>query len=231
MAQKINPLGFRLGITQNHHSLWFAQPKNYSQGLQEDKKIRNSIQNYVQKNIKIPSGVVGISRIEIQKRIDVIQVRIYLGFQKLLIERNPKKIKEFQMNVMEELKKMNVIEELQMIVQKELNPINQKLNINLTRIPKPYKDPNILAEFIAEQLKNRVSFRKAIKKAIELAKRADTKGIQVQIAGRLGGKDMARIEWIREGRVPLQTLRAKIDYCSYTVRTIYGALGLKIWIF
>nr|YP_009501671.1 ribosomal protein S3 [Passiflora vitifolia]AXB38317.1 ribosomal protein S3 [Passiflora vitifolia] len=231
MAQKINPLGFRLGTTQNHHSLWFAQPKNYSQGLQEDKKIRNSIQNYVQKNIKIPSGVVGISRIEIQKRIDVIQVRIYLGFQKLLIERNPKKIQEFQMNVMEELKKMNVIEELQMIVQKELNPINQKLNINLTRIPKPYKDPNILAEFIAEQLKNRVSFRKAIKKAIELAKRADTKGIQVQIAGRLGGKDMARIEWIREGRVPLQTLRAKIDYCSYTVRTIYGALGLKIWIF
>nr|YP_009503462.1 ribosomal protein S3 [Passiflora retipetala]YP_010006575.1 ribosomal protein S3 [Passiflora alata]AXB38161.1 ribosomal protein S3 [Passiflora retipetala]QNR05342.1 ribosomal protein S3 [Passiflora alata] len=231
MAQKINPLGFRLGTTQNHHSLWFAQPKNYSQGLQEDKKIRNSIQNYVQKNIKIPSGVVGISRIEIQKRIDVIQVRIYLGFQKLLIERNPKKIKEFQMNVMEELKKMNVIEELQMIVQKELNPINQKLNINLTRIPKPYKDPNILAEFIAEQLKNRVSFRKAIKKAIELAKRADTKGIQIQIAGRLGGKDMARIEWIREGRVPLQTLRAKIDYCSYTVRTIYGALGLKIWIF
>nr|YP_009500875.1 ribosomal protein S3 [Passiflora actinia]AXB37267.1 ribosomal protein S3 [Passiflora actinia] len=231
MAQKVNPLGFRLGTTQNHHSLWFAQPKNYFQGLQEDKKIRNSIQNYVQKNIKIPSGVVGISRIEIQKRIDVIQVRIYLGFQKLLIERNPKKIKEFQMNVMEELKKMNVIEELQMIVQKELNPINQKLNINLTRIPKPYKDPNILAEFIAEQLKNRVSFRKAIKKAIELAKRADTKGIQVQIAGRLGGKDMARIEWIREGRVPLQTLRAKIDYCSYTVRTIYGALGLKIWIF
>nr|YP_009483957.1 ribosomal protein S3 [Passiflora cincinnata]ARS01250.1 ribosomal protein S3 [Passiflora cincinnata] len=231
MAQKINPLGFRLGTTQNHHSLWFAQPKNYSKGLQEDKKIRNSIQNYVQKNIKIPSGVVGISRIEIQKRIDVIQVRIYLGFQKLLIERNPKKIKEFQMNVMEELKKMNVIEELQMIVQKELNPINQKLNINLTRIPKPYKDPNILAEFIAEQLKNRVSFRKAIKKAIELAKRADTKGIQVQIAGRLGGKDMARLEWIREGRVPLQTLRAKIDYCSYTVRTIYGALGLKIWIF
>nr|YP_009671576.1 ribosomal protein S3 [Passiflora menispermifolia]QCX30834.1 ribosomal protein S3 [Passiflora menispermifolia] len=231
MSQKINPLGFRLGTTQNHHSLWFAQPKNYSQGLQEDKKIRNSIQNYVQKNIKIPSGVVGISRIEIQKRIDVIQVRIYLGFQKLLIERNPKKVKEFQMNVMEELKKMNVIEELQMIVQKELNPINQKLNINLTRIPKPYKDPNILAEFIAEQLKNRVSFRKAIKKAIELAKRADTKGIQVQIAGRLGGKDMARIEWIREGRVPLQTLRAKIDYCSYTVRTIYGALGLKIWIF
>nr|YP_009671091.1 ribosomal protein S3 [Passiflora tetrandra]QCX30352.1 ribosomal protein S3 [Passiflora tetrandra] len=230
MAQKINPLGFRLGTTQNHHSLWFAQPKNYSQGLQEDKKIRNSIQNYVQKNIKIPSGVAGISRIEIQKGIDVIQVRIYLGFQKLLIERNPKRIEELQMKVIEELQ-MNGIAELKMIVQKELNPINRKLNINITRIKNPYKDPNILAEFIAEQLKNRVSFRKAMKKAIELAKHADTKGIQVQIAGRLGGKDIARVEWIRAGRVPLQTLRAKIDYCSYMVRTIYGVLGIKIWVF
>nr|YP_009668686.1 ribosomal protein S3 [Adenia mannii]QCW93430.1 ribosomal protein S3 [Adenia mannii] len=222
MGQKINPLGFRLGTTQNHHSVWFAQPKNYSQGLQEDKIIRNSIKNYVQKNRKMPSGVAGISRIEIQKRIDVIQVRIYLGFQKLLIEKKPKKIEELQ---------KNVIEELQMNVEKELNPINQKLNINITRIQNPYTDPNILAEFIAEQLKNRVSFRKAMKKAIELSKHADTKGIKVQIAGRLGGKEIARVEWIREGRVPLQTLRAKIDYCSYPVRTIYGVFGIKIWIF
>ena len=86
-------------------------------------------------------------------------------------------------------------------------------------------------EFIAGQLKNRVSFRKAIKKAIELTEQADTKGIQVQIAGRIDGKEIARVEWIREGRVPLQTIRAKIDYCSYTVRTIYGVLGIKIWIF
>nr|YP_010006884.1 ribosomal protein S3 [Passiflora deidamioides]QNR05651.1 ribosomal protein S3 [Passiflora deidamioides] len=230
MAQKINPLGFRLGTTQNHHSLWFEQPKNYSQGLQEDKKIRTSIQNYVQKNCKIPSSVVGISRIEIQKQIDVIKVRIYLGFLKLLMERKPKRIEELQRNAIEKLQTTG-IEELRMIVQKELNPINRKLNINITRIPTPYTDPNILAEFIAEQVKNRVSFRKAMKKAIELAKNADTKGIQVKIAGRLGGKDMARVEWIRTGRVPLQTLRAKIDYCSYTVRTIHGALGIKIWIF
>nr|YP_009671652.1 ribosomal protein S3 [Passiflora microstipula]QCX30916.1 ribosomal protein S3 [Passiflora microstipula] len=230
MAQKINPLGFRLGTTQNHHSLWFEQPKNYSQGLQEDKKIRNSIQNYVQKNSKIPSSVAGISRIEIQKGIDVIHVRIYLGFQKLLMERESKRSEELKINVIKELR-TNGIKELQMIVQKELNPINRKLNIHITRILNPYKDPNILAEFIAEQLKNRVSFRKAMKKSIELAKQAHTKGIQVQIAGRLGGKDIARVEWIRAGRVPLQTLRAKIDYCSYTVRTIYGVLGIKIWIF
>nr|YP_010929412.1 ribosomal protein S3 [Didiplis diandra]WKK48516.1 ribosomal protein S3 [Didiplis diandra] len=214
MGQKINPLGFRLGTTQSHHSIWFAQPKNYSEGLQEDKKIRDCIKNYIQKNMKTPSGVEGIARIEIQKRIDLIQVIIYMGFPKLLIEGRTRRI-----------------EELQTAVQKELNCVNRKVNITITRITNPYGDPNILAEFIAGQLKNRVSFRKAMKKAIELTEQADTKGIQVQIAGRIDGKEIARVEWVREGRVPLQTIRAKIDYCCYTVRTIYGVLGIKIWIF
>nr|UCS08922.1 ribosomal protein S3 [Bischofia polycarpa] len=214
MGQKINPLGFRLGTTQGHHSLWFAQPKNYSEGLQEDQKIRNCIKNYVQKNLKITSGVEGIARIGIQKQIDMIQVTICMGFPKLLIEGRPKRIEELQINV-----------------QKEFNYVNRKLNIAITRIANPYGHPKILAEFIAGQLKNRVSFRKAMKKAIELTEQANTKGIQVQIAGRLDGKEIARAEWIREGRVPLQTIRAKIDYCSYTVRTIYGVLGIKIWIF
>nr|YP_009735863.1 ribosomal protein S3 [Engelhardia roxburghiana]YP_010024201.1 ribosomal protein S3 [Engelhardia fenzelii]YP_010962560.1 ribosomal protein S3 [Engelhardia unijuga]QBG40466.1 ribosomal protein S3 [Engelhardia roxburghiana]QOP63550.1 ribosomal protein S3 [Engelhardia fenzelii]WDE75002.1 ribosomal protein S3 [Engelhardia roxburghiana]WKF52727.1 ribosomal protein S3 [Engelhardia roxburghiana]WKF53397.1 ribosomal protein S3 [Engelhardia fenzelii] len=214
MGQKINPLGFRLGATQSHHSLWFAQPQNYSEGLQEDQKIRDCIRNYIQKNIRISSGVEGIACIEIQKRIDLIQVIIYMGFQKLLIEGRPRRIEELQMNV-----------------QKELNCVNRKLNIVVTRITNPYGHPNILAEFIAGQLKNRVSFRKAMKKAIELTEQAGTKGIQVQIAGRIDGKEIARVEWIREGRVPLQTIRAKIDYCSYTVGTLYGVLGIKIWIF
>nr|QEG79035.1 ribosomal protein S3 [Ulmus americana]QWK48336.1 ribosomal protein S3 [Ulmus americana]QWK50332.1 ribosomal protein S3 [Ulmus rubra]UQJ74505.1 ribosomal protein S3 [Ulmus americana] len=212
MGQKINPLGFRLGTTQGHHSLWFTQPKNYSEDLQEDQQIRNSIKNYVQKNMKISSSVEGIACIQIQKRIDLIQVIIYMGFQKLLIE--PRRIEELQMNV-----------------KKKLNCVNRKLNIAITKIANPYGHPNILAEFIAGQLKNRVSFRKAMKKAIELTEQAGTKGIQVQIAGRIDGKEIARVEWIREGRVPLQTIRAKIDYCSYTVRTIYGVLGIKIWIF
>nr|YP_009164539.1 ribosomal protein S3 [Sedum oryzifolium]AJD00188.1 ribosomal protein S3 [Sedum oryzifolium] len=214
MGQKINPLGFRLGTTQSHHSLWFTQAKTYSEGLQEDKKIRDFIQNYVQKNMRIASGVEGISHIEIQKRIDLIQIIIYMGFPKLLIEGKSKRLEELQTNL-----------------QKELNCINRKLNIAITRIAKPYGNPNILAEFIAGQLKNRVSFRKAMKKAIELTEQADTKGIQIQIAGRIDGKEIARVEWIREGRVPLQTIRAKIDYCSYPVRTIYGVLGIKIWIF
>nr|QFV17757.1 ribosomal protein S3 [Actaea vaginata] len=214
MGQKINPLGFRLGTTQSHHSVWFAQPKSYSEGLQEDKKIQDCIKNYVKKNMKIFSGVEGIARIKIKKRIDLIQVIIYMGFPKLLIEGSPRGIEELQRNV-----------------QKEFNSVNLKLNIAITRVAKPYGQPNILAEFIAGQLKNRVSFRKAMKKAIELTEQADTKGIQVQISGRIDGKEIARVEWIREGRVPLQTIRAKIDYCSYTVRTIYGALGIKIWIF
>nr|YP_010177007.1 ribosomal protein S3 [Wikstroemia canescens]YP_010177185.1 ribosomal protein S3 [Wikstroemia alternifolia]QSQ86693.1 ribosomal protein S3 [Wikstroemia canescens]QSQ86871.1 ribosomal protein S3 [Wikstroemia alternifolia] len=214
MGQKINPLGFRLGTTQSHHSLWFAQPKNYSEGLQEDKKIRDCIKTYVQKNTRISSGVEGIARIEIQKRIDLIQVIIYMGFPKFLIEDRPGRIEELQMNV-----------------QKELKCVNRKINIAVTRIANPYGHPNILAEFIAGQLKNRVSCRKAMKKAIELTEQANTKGIQVQIAGRINGKDIARVDWIREGRVPLQTIGAKIDYSSYTVRTIYGVLGIKIWIF
>nr|YP_009028257.1 ribosomal protein S3 [Licania alba]YP_009264810.1 ribosomal protein S3 [Licania canescens]YP_009265142.1 ribosomal protein S3 [Licania membranacea]YP_009265308.1 ribosomal protein S3 [Licania micrantha]YP_009265474.1 ribosomal protein S3 [Licania ovalifolia]AHX80978.1 ribosomal protein S3 [Licania alba]ANJ19095.1 ribosomal protein S3 [Licania canescens]ANJ19427.1 ribosomal protein S3 [Licania membranacea]ANJ19606.1 ribosomal protein S3 [Licania micrantha]ANJ19772.1 ribosomal protein S3 len=214
MGQKINPLGFRLGTTQEHHSIWFAQPKNYSEGLQEDQRIRNYITKYVKKNIKNSSSIEGISRIGIQKQIDIIQVIIYMGFPKLLIEGRSKKIEELQINI-----------------QNELNCINRKINIAITRIENPYGHPNILAEFIAGQLKNRVSFRKAMKKAIELTEQTNTKGIQVQIAGRLDGKEIARAEWVREGRVPLQTIRAKIDYCSYGVRTIYGVLGIKIWIF
>ncbi|KAL8143525.1 hypothetical protein V2J09_016557 [Rumex salicifolius] len=189
MGQKINPLGFRLGTSQNQ-------------------KIRDSIKNYAQQNMRTSSRVEGIARLEIQKRIDLIQVIIYMGFPKLLIENRPRGIEELQMNV-----------------QKELNSVNQKLNIAITRIAKPYRHPNILAEFIAGQLKNRVSIRKAMKKAIELTEQADTKGIQIQIAGRIDGKEIARVEWIRGGRVPRQTIRAKIDDCAYTVRTIYGVSG------
>nr|QCL17967.1 ribosomal protein S3 [Geosiris aphylla] len=214
MGQKINPLGFRLGITQNHHSFWFAQPKNFSAGLQEDEKIRNCIKNYVQKNRKIASGFEGIARIEIKKRIDFIQIIIHIGFQNLLIEGRTRGVEELKTNV-----------------QKEFHSVNHRLNIAITKIENPYGKPNILAEYMALQLKNRVSFRKTMKKAIELIEKTDRKGIKVQIAGRIDGKEIARVKWIREGRVPLQTIRAKIDYCSYTIRTIYGTLGLKIWIF
>lgn len=214
MGQKINPLGFRLGTTQSHYSLWFAQPKKYSENLQEDAKIRDYIKNYIQKKMKIYSVIDGITRIEIQKQIDVIKIKIYTASQKLFNEKPPRKIKELQRNL-----------------QKEFFWVNRKFNLSIIRIAKPYRNPTILAEFIADQLKKRVSFRKAMQKAIELTEQAKTKGIRVQIAGRIDGKEIARVEWIREGRVPLQTIQAKIDYCSYPIRTISGILGIKIWIF
>nr|WOC91435.1 ribosomal protein S3 [Utricularia graminifolia] len=219
MGQKINPLGFRLGTTQNHYSVWFAEPKNYSEGLQEDKKIRDFIKNFIQKNYiqnKIYSGIekIGITRIEIQKQIDTIKVIIFMGFPNFLNESCPR-----------------VSKELRKHLQKEFHYVTQKFNVAIKKIAKPSGNPTILAEFIADKLKNRVSYRKAIKKAIELSEKAKPKGIQIQIAGRIDGKEIARVEWVREGRVPLQTIQAKIDYCAYTVRTIYGVLGIKIWIF
>lgn len=216
MAQKVNPLVLRLGTTQSYHSLWFEQPKNYSKGLQEDKKIRNSIKNYVQK--KLRSDIEGIACIKIQKGIDEIQVIIYMGFHKLL---KSLKMEELQTNVQKELRN----------VQKELNCVNRKLKITITRIGNPYGHPNILAQFIAGQLKNRVPFRKAMRKAIKLTKEAGTDAVKIKIAGRIDGRDIARVEWAREGGVPLHNLRANIDYCSFTVRTIYGILGIKIWKF
>nr|YP_009340613.1 ribosomal protein S3 [Wimmerella hederacea]APQ40185.1 ribosomal protein S3 [Wimmerella hederacea] len=214
MAQKINPLGFRLGTTQSHYSLWFAQPKKYSENLQEDAKIRNYIMNYVKNKMKISAVVDGITRIEIQKQSDVIKIKLYTASTKLVNEKRPQEIEELQRNL-----------------QKEFYCVNRKFNLAIIRIAKPYRNPTILAEFIADQLKNRVSFRKAMKKAIELSEQENTKGIRVQIAGRIDGKEIARVEWIREGRVPLQTIQAKIDYCSYPVQTISGVLGIKIWIF
>nr|AEX94264.1 ribosomal protein S2 [Trichopetalum plumosum] len=221
MGQKTNPLGFRLGTTQNHHSFWFEQPKNFYVGLQEDEKIRSCIKNYVQKNKRIYPGFEGngITRIEIQKEIDLIKVIIYIGFPDLLKEG---RTKEGQTKGMKDLK---------MNVQKEVSSVNRRLNVAFKKIEKPYRHPIILAEYLASQLINRVSFRKAMKGTIRLTKKTNTKGIQIQIAGRIGGKEIARVEWIRKGRVPLQTICAKIDHCSYPIQTIHGVLGLKIWIF
>nr|YP_009645903.1 ribosomal protein S3 [Stoneobryum bunyaense]QBX99060.1 ribosomal protein S3 [Stoneobryum bunyaense] len=214
MGQKINPLGFRLGVNQNHHSYWFAKPKNYSKLLQEDQKIRSCVESYIYKNIRNSSNYGGIARIEIKKKTDLIQVEIQTGFPALLIENRGRGI-----------------EQLKKDVQSILTPENQKLRMTLTEITKPYGEPNILAEYIALQLESRVAFRRTMKKAIELAKKTNIKGIKIQIAGRLNGAEIARVEWAREGRVPLQTLQAKIDYCYYPAQTIYGVLGIKIWIF
>ncbi|KAG6539910.1 hypothetical protein Mapa_018749 [Marchantia paleacea] len=214
MGQKINPLGFRLGITQNHRSYWFAKPKKYSKIFEEDKKIRNCIELYVQKHIKNSSNYGGIARVEIKRKTDLIQVEIYTGFPALLVESRGQGIEQLKLNV-----------------QNILSSGDRRLRMTLIEIAKPYGEPNILAEYIALQLESRVAFRRTMKKAIELAKKGNIKGIKIQIAGRLNGAEIARVEWAREGRVPLQTIRARINYCYYAAQTIYGVLGIKVWIF
>nr|YP_009300042.1 ribosomal protein S3 [Pelargonium tetragonum]YP_009300072.1 ribosomal protein S3 [Pelargonium tetragonum]AJB99955.1 ribosomal protein S3 [Pelargonium tetragonum]AJB99987.1 ribosomal protein S3 [Pelargonium tetragonum]QBW99243.1 ribosomal protein S3 [Pelargonium tetragonum] len=218
MGQKINPLGFRLGTTQTHHSIWFEERKDYSEGLQEDHKIREHIKSYIEKE-RISSVTDVISRIHIDKSIDLVKVIIYMGFSQLLTEDEPPTTK---------------IKELQVSLKKAIHFIqNRKLNLAVRKMKNPYGDPTILGEFIADQLKKRVSFRKVMKKAVELVEKASKKGIQVQIAGCIGGKaqEMARVEWLRKGRVPLQTVTAKIDFGSTQVLTIHGVLGIKVWIF
>nr|YP_010569649.1 ribosomal protein S3 [Podocarpus parlatorei]UZF97354.1 ribosomal protein S3 [Podocarpus parlatorei] len=219
MGNKINPLGFRLGFTQNHRSLWFAKQRDYSEDLREDDKIYNCIENYI-RLIRSSSDYGGLARIEIAKKRSLLHIQIYMGFPNLLTKRS---------SVRQEVKRLrNDIEYL--VLQNRLS-VDRKLFIFLQEIVNPYREPNILAEYIALQIKNRVPFRKTIQKAIELAKGADVKGIRIKIAGRLDGRERARSESIKQGRVPLQTIRAKIDYCYYAARTIYGVLGIKIWIF
>ena len=223
MGNKINPLGFRLGFTQNHCSLWFEE-RDYSEDLREDERIYNCIENYVQ-HIKssINSSYGGITRIEILKQTKLISVNIYIAFVDLFIEKKARRKKEKMKELREELQKM--------LVQSMLNSVNRELVISIEKVDTPYREPKILAEYIALQLKERVEIRKIMKKAIQLAEKANVEGVKIKMKGRLNGIERARKESAMKGRVPLQTLRAKIDYCYYAVQTVYGVLGIKIWIF
>nr|QYB21936.1 ribosomal protein S3 [Papuacedrus papuana] len=262
MGNKINPLGFRLGFTQNHCSLWFEK-RDYSEDLREDERIYNCIENYVQ-HIKrsINSSYGGITRIEILKQTKYISVNIYIAFVDLFIQKKGQEKKRKKKNeeikpqltdeeIKQQLKKevqnvlrkevQNVLrKEVQNVLRKEvqnvlvqsmLNSVNRELVISIEKVQKPYREPKILAEYIALQIKERVEIRKIMKKAIELAEKADVKGVKITMKGRLNGIERARKESAIQGRVPLQTLRAKIDYCYYAVQTVYGVLGIKIWIF
>ena len=223
MGNKINPLGFRLGFTQNHCSLWFEE-RDYSEDLREDERIYNCIENYVQ-HIKssINSSYGGITRIEILKQTKLISVNIYIAFVDLFIEKKARRKKEKMKELREEVQKM--------LVQSMLNSVNRELVISIEKVDTPYREPKILAEYIALQLKERVEIRKIMKKAIQLAEKTNVEGVKIKMKGRLNGIERARKESAMKGRVPLQTLRAKIDYCYYAVQTVYGVLGIKIWIF
>nr|YP_011030837.1 ribosomal protein S3 [Hiya brooksiae]WQT71204.1 ribosomal protein S3 [Hiya brooksiae] len=214
MGRKIHPLGFRLGVGQKHYSHRFAQTKDYPKFLEGDRKIRTSVEKYIEKHLKDASNYGGVGHIEIQRKTDLVQIDIHTGFPDLLIEEQSLGISQMKIG----LENMLGLE-------------SRKLRVILSSVTQPYAEPKILAEHVASQLKNRVPFRRTMKKAIELVGRTGDRGIKIQIAGRLNGSEMARVEWAREGRVPLQTIRARISYCYHPAQTIYGVLGIKTWTF
>nr|YP_009555730.1 ribosomal protein S3 [Selaginella lepidophylla]AZU95847.1 ribosomal protein S3 [Selaginella lepidophylla] len=216
MGRKINPLGFRLGITKNYHSDWFAKPKIYPEYLAKDKQIRDCVETYVRgriRNSDSRDGAEGIERVDIGRKTDLLLVEIRTESPAVLIKSHGRGI-----------------EQLGKDVQQILSDKIGRVHVTLTGISKPYGEPSILAKYMASQLRNRVAFRRTMKRAIELASKNGRKGIKIQIAGRLNGAEIARVEWARGGRVPLQTLRAQIDYCYYPAQTIHGVLGIKVWV-
>nr|YP_010117285.1 ribosomal protein S3 [Neocheiropteris ovata]QPM99550.1 ribosomal protein S3 [Neocheiropteris ovata] len=214
MGRKIHPLGFRLGVNQKHYSHWFAQTKDYPKFLEGDRQIRTSIERYIANHMTDATNYGGVGRIEIRRKTDLIRIEIHTGFPDLLIEEQDLGISQMR----------GYIENI-------LGIETQKLRVVLTSIIQPYGEPKILAEHVASQLKNRVPFRRTMKKAIELVGRTGNRGIKIQIAGRLNGSEMARVEWAREGRVPLHTIKARIGYSYHPAQTIYGVLGIKTWTF
>ena len=207
MGQKTHPLGFRLGITQEHRSSWYANFDQYANLLQEDDQIRTYLSKL--------SRTASISNIQINRNglNDQIQINIETGRPGVLVGENGSGIKALLSNI------------------KKLLPENRQLTINIVEVEKVNLNASLIADLVVEQLEDRVAFRRAIRKALQSALDDNVNGIKIQVSGRLNGAEIARSEWIREGRVPLQTLRADIDYATKEARTIYGILGVKVWLF
>jgi small subunit ribosomal protein S3 len=194
-----------LGITQTHRSSWFEPKEVYPSALQEDYKIRK----HIEKNL----SAAGISKIEIHRKSDQVELEIYTSRPGIIVGRSGAGIDKLK-------------SELQKLISSE-----KKLRINVAELSRPDADASLIAEFIAQQLEKRVAFRRATRQAIQKAQRVNIEGIKVQVSGRLNGAEIARSEWVREGRVPLQTLRADIDYATKRAQTTYGVLGVKVWVF
>lgn len=223
MGQKIHPLGFRLGITQKHKSQWFIKDKEYSQLAIEDFFLRKLL---FRKFLE-----AGITDISIQRKLDQIQIEIQAARPGVIVGREGTGLEELRKELEKKLK----------IYRKENFYFYQKtfpdgfqlpqVALHVTKLVNPDLEAAFLADFVVEQIEKRVPFRRAVKQTIQRAQRARIKGIKIQVSGRLNGAEIARSEWVREGRVPLQTLRADIDYSYRTAKTIYGIIGIKVWIF
>ena len=207
MGQKTHPLGFRLGITQDHKSTWYANFNQYADILKEDNTIRTYIDTIAKTN--------SISNIKINRNglNDQIQLNIETGKPGILVGDLGVGLETLLNNI------------------KKLLPENRQVTINILEVEKVDLNAALLADLVAEQLEKRIAFRRAIREALQRAQKQNVNGIKIQVSGRLNGAEIARSEWIREGRVPLQTLRADIDYATREANTIYGVLGIKVWLF
>ena len=203
MGQKINPIGLRLGINRTWDSRWFANSRDFGNMLHEDVKIRA----YLTKELK----QAGVSRVVIERPHKKCRVTIYSARPGVVIG-----------------KKGADIEKLKKTVGKYTA---SEVHLNIVEVRKPEVDATLVADNIAQQLERRVAFRRAMKRAVQSAQRLGAEGIKITCSGRLGGAEIARIEWYREGRVPLHTLRANVDYGVATAHTAYGTNGVKVWIF
>ncbi len=203
MGHKIHPTGYRLGIVKDHTSVWYASRSTYAKNLLQDLEVRK----YLQDKLKAAS----VSRIEIERPAQNARITIHTARPGIVIG-----------------KKGDDVEKLRTAI---TNMMGVPVQINIEEIRKPELDALLVAQGVASQLERRVMFRRAMKRAVQNAMRLGAKGIKVQVGGRLGGAEIARSEWYREGRVPLHTLRADIDYGTYEAHTTYGIIGVKVWIF
>lgn len=216
MGQKVNPNGLRLGIIRNWESVWFVDKKNYAKALHEDIVIRKFIKNFNfsnadDANSRNKSVSSEIANVEIFRKPDRLTVVINSSRPGVIIGANGENIT----NLTKQISKLT----------------DAKVEVKIKEIKKPEINAQLIANGIAKQLMNRIPFRKAMKKAMADAKKSGVNGIKVECSGRLGGADMARTEWYREGRIPLHTLRADIDYGVSTAFTTYGTTGVKVWVF
>lgn len=223
MGQKINPLGFRLGITKHSRSEWYSNNREYSQLLLEDWFLRKKImETYTE---------AGITEIKIQRKLNQIQFEIQTARPGVFLGKDASRLEEIQKKLkdcIQNFRKKNYY-----FYTKHSSFFEEKpeVSLHIIKLSNPDTNASFIADFLVEQIQKRIPFRKAMKLALQRVQKTDVKGIKIQVSGRLNGAEIARSEWIREGRVPLQTLRANIDYSYKTAKTIYGIIGIKIWIF
>lgn len=202
MGQKVSPAGFRLGVTEDWRSRWYSD-KDYAKNLENDLAIRS----YLDKQL----AHAAVSRVEIERAGDKIKVIITTSRPGVVIGKKGAEVDALR-------KKLNQI-------------ANGPVSVEVVEVKRPELDASLIAQSVAEQLENRVAFRRAMRKAVQSARKSGAKGIRIQCAGRLGGAEMSRREWYREGRVPLHTLRAKIDYGFATAATTMGSIGIQVWVY